>query len=209
MEFVIVIRNPAPADFTSARSPRRERGVVLFVALIVMVAMSLAAIALVRSVDTTNRAIGNLAFRQAAIQPAALAVEDAAQALFLDQNKANAVLISNKDADLADWNYYSSWQKSDDVNGIPTKLQKKSNFDLKRTLTDDAGNEIRYVIERMCVQPGPPLVDNCDLMPPKQASGQTTNKENAVKLGRVPFYRVTVRVDGPQNTVSFVQSVLR
>lgn len=209
MEYRFVISNPVLADSAPGRSAGRERGVVLFVALIVMVAMSLAAIALVRSVDTTNRAIGNLAFRQAAIQPAALAVEDAAQALFLDQNKANAVLIADKDADLAAWNYYASWQKTDDTNGIPGKLQKKSNFDLTRTLTDDAGNEIRYVIERMCVQAGPPLVDNCDLMPPKQTPGQTTNKENAVKLARVPFYRVTVRVDGPQNTVSFVQAVLR
>lgn len=209
MEYRFMISNPVLADSAPGRSAGRERGVVLFVALIVMVAMSLAAIALVRSVDTTNRAIGNLAFRQAAIQPAALAVEDAAQALFKDQNKADKVLIADKDKDLADWNYYSFWQKTDDANGIPSELQKQKNFTLKRTLKDDAGNEIRYVIERMCVQAGPPLVDNCDLMPPKQTPGQTTNKENAVQLSRVPFYRVTVRVDGPQNTVSFVQAVLR
>ncbi len=63
---------------------RRQRGVVLFIALIVMVAMSLAAIALIRSVDTTNILIGNLAFRQASILPANLAVEQAAAALFTD-----------------------------------------------------------------------------------------------------------------------------
>ncbi len=80
---------------------------------------------------------------------------------------------------------------------------------MTRKLKDDADNNIYYVIERMCVQPGTPLVDNCDLMPPKQQPGQTTNKDSAVTLGRVPFYRVTVRVDGPQNTVSFVQAILR
>ena len=48
---------------------RHQRGVVLFIALIVMVAMSLAAIALIRSVDTTNILIGNLAFRQSSILP--------------------------------------------------------------------------------------------------------------------------------------------
>ena len=191
------------------RHAGRERGVVLFVALIVMVVMSIAAITLIRSVDTTNRVIGNLAFRQAAIQPAALAVEDAAQALFLDQNKTASVLIPNKDADLPARNYYASWQKTDDANGIPSELQKKSNFTLGQKLQDNAGNEIRYVIERMCVQPGSPLVDNCDLMPPKQQPGQTTNKDSAVVLGRVPFYRVTIRVDGPQNTVSFMQAILR
>ena len=61
---------PAPRD--------NQRGVVLFIALIVMVAMSLAAIALIRSVDTTTTVIGNLAFRQASILPANFAVEDAA-----------------------------------------------------------------------------------------------------------------------------------
>jgi hypothetical protein len=60
----------------------RQRGVVLFIALIVMVAMSLAAIALIRSVDTTNILIGNLAFRQSSILPANMAVEQAAAALF-------------------------------------------------------------------------------------------------------------------------------
>jgi type IV pilus assembly protein PilX len=203
-----------PNRVARARERRtgRERGVVLFVALIVMVVMSIAAITLMRSVDTTNRVIGNLAFRQAAIQPSALAVEDAAQALFADQNTSGNPVppISNKDADLPAWNYYASWQKSDDANGIPTILQKNSaSAGLTRKLTDDANNTIYYVIERMCIQPGTPLVDNCDLMPPKQQPGQTTNKDSAVTLGRVPFYRVTVRVDGPQNTVSFVQAILR
>src|ERR1700758_5529421 len=54
-----------------------QRGVVLFIALIVMVVMSLAAIALMRSVDTTTAVIGNIAFRQASILPGNFAIEDA------------------------------------------------------------------------------------------------------------------------------------
>ena len=41
---------------------RRERGVVLFVALIAMVVMSLAGVALIRAVDTSGSVAGNLAF---------------------------------------------------------------------------------------------------------------------------------------------------
>src|ERR1700757_3799931 len=63
-----------------------QRGVVLFIALIVMVVMSLAGIALMRSVDTTSAVIGNLAFRQASILPANYAIEDAAAGLFSDAN---------------------------------------------------------------------------------------------------------------------------
>ena len=42
----------------------KQRGVVLFIALIALVAMSLAAVALVRSVDTATIIAGNLAFKQ-------------------------------------------------------------------------------------------------------------------------------------------------
>ncbi len=38
-----------------ALAARRERGVVLFIALIAMVVLSLAGVALIRSVDTTGR----------------------------------------------------------------------------------------------------------------------------------------------------------
>ena len=47
------------------RRTRAQQGVILFIALIVLVAMSLAGIALMRSVDTNVLIAGNLAFRQA------------------------------------------------------------------------------------------------------------------------------------------------
>ena len=43
-------------------SRRKQSGVVLFISLIILVAMSLAGIALIRSVDTSNLIAGNLAF---------------------------------------------------------------------------------------------------------------------------------------------------
>src|ERR1700694_4797010 len=61
--------------------PTRQHGVVLFIALIVMVALSLAAIALIRSVDTTNAVVGNLAFRLSSILPANGSIEQGGGAL--------------------------------------------------------------------------------------------------------------------------------
>ena len=52
---------------TCAAAMHRQHGVVLFVALIAMVVMSLAGVALIRSVDTTGSVAGNLAFREASI----------------------------------------------------------------------------------------------------------------------------------------------
>ena len=50
---------------TPPKIARRQRGVVLFIALIAMVVLSLAGVALIRSVDTTGSVAGNIAFREA------------------------------------------------------------------------------------------------------------------------------------------------
>ena len=60
---------------------KRQQGVILFVALIVLVAMSLTGIALMRSVDTNLLVAGNLAFRQGATAASDWGVE-AARAFF-------------------------------------------------------------------------------------------------------------------------------
>jgi Tfp pilus assembly protein PilX len=194
----------------------RQRGVVLFIALIVMVAMSLAAIALIRSVDTTNILIGNLAFRQASILPANIAIEQAAAALFADAAIGGVPAIADTTADLPAENYYAKWQNSDDARGIPLQLQTKSAWTLPKQLdaTDNtnasvAPTTVRYVIERMCIDVGPAKAGICDMMPPKQNPGTTVHDDSVATLNPIPFYRVTVRVDGPQNTASFLQAMLR
>ncbi len=202
-------------SFLQAAPPARQCGVVLFVALIVMVALSLAAIALIRSVDTTTTVIGNLAFRQASILPANMAVEEAAAALFVDADPLHTAgsRIPSRDSDLQAENYYASWQNSDDARGIPAQLQKRSAFPLTGKMLVDASlsgaqTEVRYVIERMCVAAAPPTNANCDLLPPQGPFG-TTVGDSSLTLPSVPYYRVTIRVDGPQNTASFVQAMLR
>ena len=199
-------------SFLQAAPPARQRGVVLFIALIVMVALSLAAIALIRSVDTTTTVIGNLAFRQASILPANMAVEEAAAALFQDADVARAIRIPNRDINLSAENYFAFWQNSDDARGVPAQLQKRTAFTQTKMLVDasmsGAQTEVRYVIERMCVAAAPPTNANCDLLPPSGPFG-TTVGDSSLTLPSVPYYRVTIRVDGPQNTASFVQAMLR
>jgi len=205
----------------------RQRGVVLFIALIVMVAMSLAAIALIRSVDTTSQVIGNLAFRQASILPANLAIEDAASGLFVD---AGAPRIANVTADDATQNYFATHKPDDPTwdskgklslpDGVPQPLwTKTAAAALTRQLpADGAGNTITYIVERMCnpdvVAPGNDGTGKasegwCDLGTPKGGGKHTINEAAAFNFPPQPFYRVTVRVDGPQNTVSFLQAMLR
>src|SRR5664279_2183606 len=65
------------ARYEAVTFKRRQNGVVLVIALIVLVAMTLAGIALVRSVDTTNIIAGNLAFQQSATHSGEGGVETA------------------------------------------------------------------------------------------------------------------------------------
>src|SRR5256714_7192687 len=107
-----------PLQLQSFRSvPLRQRGIVLFVALIVMVALSLAAIALIRSVDTTTTVIGNLAFRQASILPANMAVEEGAAALFSDAGISRAIRLPNRDSKLPPPKYFAVWENNRDARG--------------------------------------------------------------------------------------------
>src|SRR2546423_4728532 len=56
---------------------RRQRGVTLFIALIVVVAMTMAAVAMMRSVDTATVVAGNIGFRQSAVNAADQGVQAA------------------------------------------------------------------------------------------------------------------------------------
>jgi type IV pilus assembly protein PilX len=208
---------------TKHTSPsRRQGGVVLFIALIVMVAMSLAAIALIRSVDTTNAIVGNVAFRLASILPANASIEQAASALFSEEDIADIVHIADKDNHFPAENYVACRQglplcpgPAEDARGVPAVLQKKTTasaltkqFDAKDSAALVTDTQITYLIERMCLQTGPATTGNCDLVPPKGNPGDTIGDTNSGGVF-VPFYRVTVRVDGPKNTASFVQAMLK
>jgi type IV pilus assembly protein PilX len=238
MEQVVMNTRHSPAR----RAPTcnsHQRGVVLFIALIVMVAMSLAAIALMRSVDTTSAVIGNLAFRQASILPGNFAIEDAAAGLFSDANVANVARIPDLTgpnlAPNLTQNYYpthppipgavpagcsaATW---DDKYGVPCPLQTQAKAQtlLTRNQVDGAGNTVTYVIERMCNPNAPAIAiptNNsasrgwCDMMPPQQPPGTTINDPSLTFDFKQVYYRVTVRIDGPPgtNTVSFAQAMLR
>lgn len=185
---------------------RRERGVVLFIALIVLVAMALAGIALVRSVDTGVLVAGNLAFKQGATAAADMAVES-----------ARSWLITNKDI-LADDHttdgYYSTWQEGLDLTGNdPTKTDLNWASAGKALTTDAAGNTAIYIIHRMCQDTGS---DTTNCVRNADSSAAFTGYTGRAGYGSgsiqtelaLVFFRVTVRVTGPRNTVSYVQSVL-
>ena len=74
---------------------------------------------------------------------------------------------------------------------------------------DDADNKSCFVIERMCLSTGPAVGNNCNLSAASfGADPGTIHYTGLVRPGDA-FYRVTVRVEGPRNTVTYAQSMLR
>jgi type IV pilus assembly protein PilX len=186
---------------------RRERGVVLFIALIAMVVMSLAGVAMIRAVDTAGSVAGNLAFREAANAPVNYAIERAVSALF-----GTTPTVTNRTADLATQGYFASLQAGELANGAPAALggtYPPSGYAGPVDIDSATKAETRRVIERLCNAAGLPTIKTCDELPPKVSLGKTTMKLKNPTLPPIPLYRITVRVDLPgTNTVSYAQAMI-
>jgi hypothetical protein len=202
-------------------SPRRgQRGVVLFIALIAMVVLSLAGVALIRAVDTSGSAAGNIAFREASVTAVNLAVEQAVNWLYVSKT-----LNPETDVDLAH-HYYGKLQPGELPNGLPAELggtyaAMKAAYKFGAADVYPTTNaEVRSVIERIC-SPAAPVpaapaqltflekTQYCDSQPPKVSPAKTSMKLKGPTLPPIPLYRVTIRIDLPgTNTATYAQAML-
>jgi type IV pilus assembly protein PilX len=173
-----------------------QRGVVMFVALAVLILMTLAGLAMLRQMGGSVSIAGNLAFKQNATSAGDRGTETAralVMAPAFDRSTTNAAL-----------GYYSSWQK-DDVD--------PASYFVASAPTIDAGNGnfVSYVIHRLCETP------NLDANAPTQRcsrSGDSVTTDKGVDGAAskdssfLPYFRITTRVTGPRNTVSYIQVVM-
>jgi type IV pilus assembly protein PilX len=197
--------------------PRSQRGVVLFIALIAMVVLSLAGVALIRSVDTSGSAAGNIAFREASVTAVNLAIEQAVDWLYVTKLINPETVVDNNH------HYYGTLQVGEHPNGVPNVLAGTyatmklaypfGAADIYPTTTA----EIRSVIERVCSPAAAasiPLTfaqrtQYCDMQPPKVSPAKTSMKLKGPTLAPIPLYRVTIRTDLPgTNTATFAQAML-
>lgn len=206
----------------------RQRGLSLLVALIALAAMSMAGVALIRSIDTNALIAGNLAFRQISTTSADTGVE--AARLWL-MNSSSAYLQDNH----SDIGYFATRadtggedNKGMDLTGSRTKStndnvkwidatgyeQAGSHTPFCEANNDATGNRICYVIHRMCDAPGSIDSAGCSTSTTTNSDGiskgafgaemsyQPNMPGSGSTMGR---YRITVRVSGPRNNNSYVQ----
>jgi type IV pilus assembly protein PilX len=183
----------------SARAAE-QRGVVMFVALAVLILMTLAGLAMLRQMGGSVSIAGNLAFKQNATSVADIGTETARAFLL-----TNGTLKSDQPAA----GYYSSWHKADvdpaSYFVSPAATATPPTFDAGN------GNTVSYVIHRLCELP------NIDANAPTQHCARTGDEKpidrgccgGATQRSAVlPYFRITTRVSGPRNTVSYVQVVM-
>lgn len=190
---------------------RQQKGLVLFVALIALVAMSLAAAALIRSVDSNVLAAGNLAFKQSAIMSAETGVARAYR--FINENQA---LLDGSGASVA--GYYPTINSALNLTADST-WASGSSINVTNDISDKSGNTVRLVLQRMCRDVGDGDKENCLLGYGNTAANSKGNKSEGGGAGGGGFggakgntaavvYRATVRVTGPRNTVSYLQAFI-
>lgn len=192
----------------SVRQPIRERGTVLLIALILLVVLSLAGLALVRSVSTSNVIAGNLAFQQAATHSADSGIETAVT--FLQDNSGGTTLHAS---DLAGAVRYVA-RRQDPAAGVSWDTFWNATLAgsgaVNTLAADAAGNTVSYVIHRLCNVTGAPTYPGCSASPVDTGSGGNSMGAGVIQLNspRQVYYRITARVTGPRNTLSYVQVVV-
>ena len=183
---------------------KSQRGVVLLISLIVLVAMTLSALALIRSVNTTNLIAGNLSFREAAVQAGERSTE-IALANWLTPNATGATLHNNSTA-----NGYSA-VRADPAAGTSWDAFWNTTLAAQSVAgaTDAGGMTVAYVIHRMCDAAGAPHLVNCSKPPIATNSGgsQSAGGISPINSSQV-YYRITSRINGPRNTVAYIQTIL-
>lgn len=215
---------------------RHQRGASLIFALITLVALMVAAVALVRSVDSSSKILGNIAFQKDATVAAELATQSAIDYL----GKATTDLTVNG-ADKT--GYYAStpagvnvdvtgYQTPSDatrqlvdwdrISGSPCSYASVGTYASCAYSPSDPvivlnGNSARYVIFRICEAAGAtagnncaqPLVGSAVVSPNGGAIGAGQGEKNATIKGQGQYYRIVVRVTGVRDAVSFTETIVQ
>jgi len=180
---------------------KRESGAVLMVVLVALVAMLVSVIALSRSMDTHHLVAGNLAFRNSAVHSSDAGVQSAVA--FLQSTVGTPTLNTTATnngyyAVIAepDWDDQTFWSQ---CSGCTVSA------------ADVAGNQVQWVVHRMCSSQGNVNAagNSCSLLTttPTAANGGSFSAD-AVNFSGVAqnYYRISVRVLGPRNTSTLVQT---
>ena len=195
----------------------RQSGTILIIALIVLVAMTLAGIATMRSVDTATITAGNIGLRQASVNAADQGIQ--AGVAWLIANLGPTLVNDNHQLGAASKGYFSS-VAANDPDWYET-LNWSEAGQLNNGNPDAGGNVVFFVIHRLCPVANCDTSATCGSNPPNicastlstaaltgQGSDQTRPLDSHTQVPAT-HYRVTAKAVGPRNSISIVQSLVK
>lgn len=200
--------------------PKKQRGVVVFISLIVLVVMTLAALGLVRSIDTATLVSGNLAFKQTSLHLADIGTEAAVNELErFATTSADAPSPSGCSGNGA-CRYYPVMQTLDS-RGVPattnwSNVAYTSAVSFPSTFNGNAfipsGYNIQFVVERLC-SGTLPITDPAANCYAKQSSeGEGGSKKSGsptfTSVAKL-YYRATIRVSDARGAETITQVILQ
>lgn len=206
----------------TSKFPHHQRGVTLLIAMIVLVAMTLAGIALVRSVDTAALLAGNLAFKQSAASSADRGMETALAVLTsMTASQLEGTGSPSGYSATVPWDTVANKPSPLDFSGnaTPTATDNFSWSAAAAVAADDADNSADYMIHRLCQGTGALDVATCTTWSGKTdpvhgvgiLNDQLDYDPNKMEVKPATLrgvYRVTVRVNGPRNTANYIQAIV-
>lgn len=172
--------------------PRAQQGVTLVMVLLLLSVMLLGGLALARMTEIGTLASGNSAYREASLQASEVGVNTAYAA-----TKA----LTNEEANAGNW-YWASIQATDSA-GLPSVTWTSAPEVVVGSYS------VRYVVERMCSQAGvTDTLRQCLVKQIPQAPESNVYGKEALDPPNSRQFRITVRVSGPKDTETWVQSLI-
>ena len=193
---------------------RAQRGVTLIIALIVLVAMTLAGVAMMRSVDTGTIVVGNIAFRQSTVHSADQGLQAAYS--FISANSGTAVLYNDDNIiGAGSKGYWSATPANERGDWLMDNNNWIKAAQLNAGNPDASGNVVYYAIHRLCKLQNLSNTaggQECAATPDNTAiTGEGIDASSANYFTRPPatHYRITSKSVGPRNSITFVQTLVR
>ncbi|HEY9107766.1 MAG TPA: hypothetical protein VIN58_13890 [Roseateles sp.] len=176
---------------------------VLIFALIALAILMIGAVAVMRSMGSTQFSIGNLGFKRDMANQGERAMTQ------VQRDFTVGPLVSKlaRESNLVSSNY-SATMLPTNAQGLPLALLgSDTDFAAVGNVGNDIvpgqGITIRYVVDRLCTA-GAPSPDTCVAPADETVHGGGNLQEPSPLIQ--PTYRLTVRVTGPRGTQSFFQS---
>ena len=215
-------------------APGKQRGVVLIIALIALAAMTLTGIALLRTIDTTVMAAGNMAFKQSSVLEAEVGFAATLSGTgFVAASGAGGALgaLNTNNPTSGYYSTYNIYATNSTCpvpviattgTGAPIATDPQGRpcgWPLPISSTPIAGtvrlaqslvtsNTVSYVVQRLCV-------DNLTGGSADERQAKCSTRPVAISNNDPPeppvpppiYYRATAMVQGPHNTLSYVQTI--